>query len=126
MKRLALFLVLTGSIFAVWDTGEHDDGLLWMRITNYGTLGYENAAIWPKGSGESYIFGAGIWIGALERIAEDTTVLSEAVDDTSTVIPVASTDPFASIGVLRIGDELIHYSEKTDSSFTGCIRGFAG
>ena len=29
-------------------------------------------------------------------------------------------------GLLKIGDEVITYTEKTDSSFTGCIRGFSG
>tara|TARA_R100001594_G_scaffold439_2_gene1654 strand:+ start:3602 stop:17350 length:13749 start_codon:yes stop_codon:yes gene_type:complete len=29
-------------------------------------------------------------------------------------------------GLLQIGDEIITYTEKTDTSFTGCVRGFSG
>ncbi|MCK4352119.1 hypothetical protein KAW65_01800, partial [candidate division WOR-3 bacterium] len=40
-----------------------------LPITNYGVYGQNAAgtagAIWPKGSGCAYIFGAGMWIGAI-------------------------------------------------------------
>jgi hypothetical protein len=39
-----------------------------LPITNYGTFGYginRAGGEWPRGSGNMYIFGAGIWIGAL-------------------------------------------------------------
>ena len=49
----------------VWRTGWHDAGLLRLKITNYGTHGYENACEWPAGSGDTYIFGAGIWVGCI-------------------------------------------------------------
>jgi len=35
-------------------------------ITNYGEFGYMYG-FWPTGSGEPYIFGAGIWIGAMKN-----------------------------------------------------------
>ncbi|MBI4721446.1 MAG: hypothetical protein HY769_00305 [Candidatus Stahlbacteria bacterium] len=43
-----------------------------MPITNYGTFGMSEAhsagCYWPKGTGQPYIFGAGIWVGAfIER-----------------------------------------------------------
>ncbi len=34
-------------------------------ITNYGKFGYRYG-FWPKGAGEPYIYGAGIWIGAIK------------------------------------------------------------
>jgi hypothetical protein len=34
-------------------------------ITNYGEFGYMYG-FWPKGSGEPYIFGAGVWLGAIK------------------------------------------------------------
>jgi len=129
MKRLLFALLLSfiafSPLFGIWDTGAHDAGLLWLKITNYGMFGYENAAIWPKGSGEFYIFGAGVWVGALQKIQGMEAQLSADISDTSTEILVNSTEGFQSPGVLKIGDEWIHYSDLTDSSFIGCIRGFA-
>jgi hypothetical protein len=49
----------------VWRTGWHTAGLLRLKITNYGTHGYENACEWPASSGDTYIFGAGIWVGCI-------------------------------------------------------------
>ncbi len=57
----------------VWKTGWHTAGLLNLKITNYGTHGYENACEWPANSGDSYIFGAGIWVGCISS-AGDTLV----------------------------------------------------
>ena len=42
---------------------------------------------------------------------------------TSTTINVASTDGFTSTGIIIINDEIITYSGKTLTSFTGCVRG---
>ncbi|MBN1755482.1 hypothetical protein JW877_04625 [bacterium] len=36
-----------------------------MPVTNYGEFGYMYG-FWPKGSGEAYIFGSGIWIGGIK------------------------------------------------------------
>ena len=70
---------------------------------------------------------------------ENTTNLAESVvlktaleklDDTITVDLVKSpngTKGFPdSYGLLKIDDEIITYTGKTDSTFTGCIRGFSG
>ncbi len=50
-----------------------------MPITNYSTFGYgigRPGGEWPAGSGDMYIYGAGIWIGALKRSSagKDTLV----------------------------------------------------
>ena len=38
-----------------------------------------------------------------------------------------TTDGFPdSYGLLKIGDEIITYTGKTDYTFTGCVRGFSG
>ena len=52
------------------------------------------------------------------------TSLTYAYDD---VINVNQTTVFPErYGLLRIGSEIITYTGKTDTSFTGCIRGFSG
>lgn len=41
-----------------------------ITLTNYGTFGYgigRSGGEWPAGSGDMYIYGAGIWIGSLKR-----------------------------------------------------------
>lgn len=58
-----------GSMF---DIRYHDVGQLYLPITNYGIHGHEVATgsaggVWPKGTGQTYIFGAGIWIGAIKE-----------------------------------------------------------
>ena len=50
-----------------------------LPMTNYGTFGYgvsEGGGEWPAGSGDIYIYGAGIWIGSLKKTAsgKDTLV----------------------------------------------------
>jgi hypothetical protein len=44
----------------------------------------------------------------------------------TTTIPVLSTALFPSSGFITIDDEIIRYSGKTSSSFTGCTRGVGG
>ena len=70
---------------------------------------------------------------------DNTTNLTESVvlkgdlDFDATTIPVDPTEsPSGTIGfpnsygLLKINDEVITYTGKTDFSFTGCIRGFVG
>ena len=59
--------------------------------------------------------------------------LSEDTDEFATTINIdlslnpRGTDQFPdSYGLLKINNEVITYTGKTDSSFTGCIRGFSG
>ncbi len=125
MRKAFFVLVLVSSLGAIWHAAPHDAGLIWLKITNYGMFGYENACYWPQGSGESYIFGAGIWVGSLQRLDGDTTRVAEPVDSEANEIIVTSTEGFDSVGVIKIGDELIHYSGLSDTSFLNCLRGFA-
>ena len=56
-----------------------------------------------------------------------STVLSSNIDKTDTTISVSSTKGFPDdYGLLKIDNEIITYTGKTDTSFTGCIRGFSG
>ena len=53
--------------------------------------------------------------------------LSSAVSKSDTVINVTSTVGFPDeYGLLQIGDEIVTYTDKTETSFTGCVRGFSG
>ena len=55
------------------------------------------------------------------------TTLSSGISATDTTITVASTKGFPDdYGLLKIDDEIITYTGKTDTTFTGCIRGFNG
>ena len=55
------------------------------------------------------------------------TTLTSAVTTTDTTINVASTKGFPDdYGLIKIGDEVITYTAKTTTSFTGCVRGFSG
>ena len=72
------------------------------------------------------------------KVDEQTTlnheiVLNGDIDEFATTINVNlsqspdGTNHFPdSYGLLKIGDEVITYTGKTSSSFTGCIRGFVG
>ena len=57
------------------------------------------------------------------------TALNGDIDEFATTINVTAggtTDFPDSYGLLKIGDEVITYTGKTTSSFTGCVRGFVG
>lgn len=128
MKKSLIILILiifAGPSFAVYSQKHHDKGLLYLRMTNYGMFGYLDQGIWPKGTSESYIYGAGIWVGGLNKCHAYTTSLSSGCDPTATEIFVNSTLGFDSTGVILIEDELILHHGKTDTSFTDVIRGFA-
>ena len=56
----------------------------------------------------------------------DITEIEETIDvDISTYTQGTKGFP-DSYGLLKIDDEIITYTGKTDTSFTGCIRGFCG
>lgn len=75
-------------------------------------------------------WGAGVWNGC--TLAPYNTTLAytsgitpwDLLDDSSTTINVADTSQFPSSGTLLIDAELITYSGKTSTSFTGCVRGY--
>jgi hypothetical protein len=52
--------------------------------------------------------------------------LSSSINSSVTTIPVVSTSGFRSVGVVRINNEIISYTGKTTTSFTGCTRGDFG
>ena len=63
----------------------------------------------------------------------DSVILGTNTDYNDTTINVDLTkSPTGTIGfpdtygILKINDEIITYTGKTSSSFTGCIRGFSG
>jgi hypothetical protein len=60
-------------------------------------------------------------------------ILSGDISSTEDIIDVSFDDPSNgtygfpnNYGLIQIGDEIITYSQKTDSSFVGCVRGFSG
>ncbi len=66
-------------------------------------------------------------------VISGSATLNEPIDATATEITLSSeNDPFptegypAEYGLLRINDEIITYTSKTATTFSGCIRGFSG
>ena len=55
-----------------------------------------------------------------------TTQLNGSIDNTQATITVDSTTGFPAAGTLDIGTELITYTAKTGTDFTGCVRGTNG
>lgn len=54
------------------------------------------------------------------------TTLSGNLTDSATSIVVVSTSTFSQTGLIAIGNELITYTGKTSTTFTGCVRGYDG
>ena len=54
---------------------------------------------------------------------ENPPTLTDTIDAGDTEIAVDNTDDFPASGVILIEDELIEYTGKTGTSFTGCSRG---
>lgn len=56
----------------------HDGNQVEMSVSNFGKFGQtQNQTVgcwWPKGSGQNYIFGAGIWFGTVDSATGDTLV----------------------------------------------------
>jgi len=69
-------------------------------------------------------WGAGLWGGYAFGTA--TTTLNGTINSSATTIVVTSTTGFAAAGRILIGSELITYSGKTGTDFTGCTRGALG
>ena len=51
-----------------------------------------------------------------------TTALSSGIDASVSTIPVTSTDGFEAAGTITIGSEVMTYTGKTSTSFTGAVR----
>lgn len=61
--------------------------------------------------------------------ASTATLLSDidSITDTITVFEGTLTDGFPDkYGIIKIDDEIITYTSKTDTTFEGCVRGFSG
>lgn len=83
INRLCVLLVFIGISIAITKENPPPSDILdfkwyhknqWrLTFTNYGTFGYginRAGGEWPAGSGNMYIYGAGIWIGALRTPTE--------------------------------------------------------
>ena len=57
---------------------------------------------------------------------DGVTTLSAGISNSATTIPVVDTSKFLSPGAIIIGSEIIKYTGKTLTSFTGCTRGQFG
>ncbi len=77
-------------------------------------------------TGAGSIDGSGVQFpyGAFQDTA--FTTLSAGINNSVTTIPVVSTAGFLTAGELRITTEVITYTGKTATSFTGCTRGARG
>ena len=65
-------------------------------------------------------------VDTLSNLVDSTTLLAD-VSFFDTTIEVSSTAGFPdSYGLLLIDSEIISYTGRTETSFTGCIRGFSG
>jgi len=54
---------------------------------------------------------------------DGVTTLTSNISNAATTLPVADTTNFANAGAVLIGSEIISYTGKTATSFTGCTRG---
>ena len=53
--------------------------------------------------------------------------MTAGISSTADTVQVSTTKGFPDeYGLFKIGDEIITYTGKTATSFTGCIRGFSG
>jgi len=72
----------------------------------------------------------GRWILSPDyRLAETisaTTFLASGITSTDTTITVDDSAGFPQAGTIRIGDEIISYTGRTPTTFTGCTRGDSG
>ena len=57
---------------------------------------------------------------------DGVTTLTANINNSVTTIPVVSTAEFVTPGAILIGSEVISYTGKTPTSFTGCTRGQYG
>jgi hypothetical protein len=69
-------------------------------------------------------WGAGLWGGVTTGPA--TNQLNGAINSSVTTIVIDSTTGFPSAGTIIIDNELITYTAKTGTDFTGCVRGALG
>lgn len=63
-------------------------------------------------------------VSLIESNNNAVTALDGGIDDSETTITVISTGAFPDSGVISIDNEIVSYTGKTSTTFTGCIRGF--
>lgn len=61
-----------------------------------------------------------------KSLFDSKTNLSAAITNSETTIPVKTTEGFPTSGKIKIEDEIISYTGKTDTSFTSATRGALG
>ncbi len=89
MKKYCLIIGMVVCLMAHTTTGtrsgrdfevkRHNINNIELCISNYGQFGHDDITDdcglwWPKGSGNTYLFGAGIWFGTVDSITGDTLV----------------------------------------------------
>ena len=106
-------------------TEPHDILVTTGHTTEAGT--YQIDIVYDGSIGNLWINRIGVWLPAgfsyVDGTSAAVTTLTQDIDETVTIIPVASTALFPPTGVLHIEDELIEYSDTDDAAFTGCTRG---
>jgi hypothetical protein len=80
--------------------------------------------IGPTFQTPAFGYGTGYWGGTIPTSV--TTLLNGAIDNSQTTITVDSTAAFPTTGRIDIDTELITYTGKTATDFTGCVRGANG
>ena len=94
-------------------------------VTTGGSLTFQAyEIIGPATQTPAYGFGTGAWGGIV--LPSVTNQLNGAINNSVTTITVDSTAGFPAAGRIDIDSELITYTGKTSTDFTGCVRGASG
>lgn len=116
--------VYEGSTDNISDTAPHGE---W---TNYldKTQGREHDwwVNWREGklfTRKTFLFRRASLLRITYEWGKPITTLSSSITDSDTTINVTSTHRYERRGFIRLGDEWIFHTGKTDTSFTGCQRG---
>jgi hypothetical protein len=78
--------------------------------------------------GQTYGYGWGTfnWSGFSSTVTQTAINVMGGINNSTPTIVVDSTTGFAAAGTILIDDELITYTGKTATDFTGCVRGVEG
>ena len=80
--------------------------------------------IGPTFQSPAFGYGTGYWGGTIPTSV--TNQLDGALNNSTTTVTVDSTTGFPTTGTIDIDLELITYTAKTGTTFTGCVRGTNG